>query len=81
MPDGYSYRREITRGCGCVDPINNGHMPECPRYGQTCEGCGVPAMREDSEGVPLCVACYDAAPLADLPTPPRAGEPEVDRGE
>lgn len=27
-----------------------------------CEGCGEPATRSDSEGVPLCKACYDALP-------------------
>jgi hypothetical protein len=25
-----------------------------------CEGCGKPAKHYDSEGVPLCEACYDA---------------------
>jgi hypothetical protein len=27
-----------------------------------CEGCGAPAVTSDSEGIPLCQACFDALP-------------------
>ena len=48
----------------------------------TCEGCGQAAVTADSDGVPLCAACYDALPLVeddpdgimyDHPDTPRPG--------
>ena len=33
--------------------------------GEVCEGCKAPATTRDSDGVPLCDACFDALPVVD----------------
>ena len=30
-----------------------------------CEGCGAPAVTSDTEGIPLCQACFDTLPAID----------------
>lgn len=53
-------------------------LDRAPRYQvdsdeEGCEGCGEVAVTRDSEGVPLCAACYDDLPLLDPGADPDAG--------